>query len=291
MSPGRPRVPASVLFMTAGASQYAGAALAVTLFTAVAPVSVAWARALVAAVVLLVWRRPWRAAWTRPALLAAVGSGLVLTVMNVLLYVAIARVPLAAAVSVQFAGPVVLAAVRVRSLRTGAGVAAAGLGLLCLGGLGAAWGTDPTATAVGLLAAGGAGAAWVAYLVLGARAVGHRDQLGSLGVGTAAGALALTPLAAPGAVPLLADGRLLLTAVGVGLLSSAVPTALDRRALPRLGTAMFALLSSLLPVTAAVVGRVALGQRLSAWEIVGLALMSWAVLLTTTPLRRRAVHR
>ncbi len=57
-------------------------------------------------------------------------------------------------------------------------------------------------------------------------------------------------------------------------------------ALKRLATATFALLNSLLPATAAVVGRVVLGQRLSFGEILGLMLISWAVALTTTPLRR-----
>ncbi len=277
--------------MTAGTSQYAGAALAVTLFAAMAPVSVAWLRALVAAVALLAWRRPWRAEWTRRTLLASAGFGLVLTLMNVLFYVSIAYLPLGTAVAVEFAGPVLLAAVSGRTFRTRAGAVVAGLGVLCLGGLGLEWGTDPRTTAIGLLAAAGAGAAWAGYMVLGGRIAAQRDGMASLSVGMAAGALALAPVAAVGAAPVLTDARWVLTAVGVGLLSSALPYAIDQVALRRLGTAAFALLNSLLPTTAAVVGRVVLGQRMSFWEVIGLLLVSWAVALTTTPLRRQRERR
>lgn len=286
-APGRPRVPAPVLFMTAGVSQYAGAALAVTMFAATAPVSVAWLRGVVAAVVLVLWRRPWRATWTRSTLGASAVFGLVLTLMNVLFYVAIAHIPLGPAVAVEFAGPVALAAWRGRSIRTLVGAVIAGLGVLFLGGLGADWGADAGSTAIGFLAAAGAGAAWAVYMVLGGRIATQRDGVTSLSVGMTAGALALAPFAAAGAAPVLSDGRLALTAIGVGVLSSAIPYAIDQVALRRLTTATFALLNALLPATAAVVGRVVLGQRLSFGEVLGLVFISWAVALTTTPLRRQ----
>ncbi len=212
-TPGRVRVPAPVLFMTAGVSQYAGAALAVTMFAAMAPVSVAWLRGVVAAVVLVLWRRPWRATWTRSTLGASAVFGLVLTLMNVLFYVAIAHIPLGTAVAVEFAGPVVLAAWRGRSIRTLFGAMLAGLGVLFLGGFGADWGADAGATAIGLLAAAGAGAAWAGYMVLGGRIAAQRDGMTSLSVGMTAGALALAPIAAAGAAPVLSDGRLAFTAI------------------------------------------------------------------------------
>jgi len=281
-----PRIPAPVLFMTAGVSQYAGAALAVTLFTAMAPVSVAWLRGVVAAIVLVIWRRPWRATWTWRTLAASAVFGLVLTLMNVLFYISIAHIPLGTAVAVEFTGPVLLAMVRGRSFRTFVGAMLAGLGVLFLGGLGVDWSPDPGSTAIGLLAAAGAGAAWATYMVIGGRIAAQRDGMTSLSVGMAAGALALAPIAAVGAAPVLSDARLAFTAIAVGLLSSAIPYAIDQVALKRLKTAAFALLNSLLPATAAVVGRVVLGQRLSFGEVIGLVLISWAVAMTTTPLRR-----
>ena len=75
MTLGRPslpdRVPAPVLFLGSGFTQYCGAALAIGLFAVIPAASVAWWRLAVSAVVLLAWRRPWRQSWTRRELGAA----------------------------------------------------------------------------------------------------------------------------------------------------------------------------------------------------------------------------
>src|SRR5699024_4474871 len=72
------RVPAPALFITAGFSQYIGAALAVGLFALAPPHTVAWTRALVAGVVLLALIRPWRYSWTKKTLLESAVFGSVL---------------------------------------------------------------------------------------------------------------------------------------------------------------------------------------------------------------------
>lgn len=283
----RRRVPAPPLFMGAGVSQYAGAALAVTLFAVMAPPTVAWLRAVVAAMVLLAWRRPWRAAWTRRTLGATAVFGLVLTGMNVLFYIAIAHIPLGTAVAIEFLGPVALAAWGLRTFRSRLAIAFAALGVAAVGGLGLEWGDSATSTAIGLGAAAAAGAAWAGYMVLGRRIAVQRDGQASLAVGTAVGALVLTPFVVGDAAPVVTDARVALTAVGVGVLSSAIPYAIDQITLRRLSTPVFALLNSLLPATATAVGLVVLHQRPTAGELLGLVLISWAVALTTTPGRRR----
>jgi len=70
---------------------YAGAAVAVDLFGHATPAGVAWLRCLGAAVVLLAWRRPGRAAWRGRRLVLAIVFGVVTAGMNVLFYEAIAR--------------------------------------------------------------------------------------------------------------------------------------------------------------------------------------------------------
>ena len=84
-------IPAPVLFVLSGISMYAGAAIAVGLFGHVTPSGVAWLRCLGAAVVLLAWRRPKKAAWRGRALLLSATFGVVTAGMNVLFYEAIAR--------------------------------------------------------------------------------------------------------------------------------------------------------------------------------------------------------
>ena len=99
-------MPAPLLFILSGLTQYLGAALAVGIFGTVAAATVAWLRIAVAAVVLVLWRRPWRSRFTRQDLRTAVVFGVVLGVMNVAFYIAIDHLPLGTAVSIEFLGPV-----------------------------------------------------------------------------------------------------------------------------------------------------------------------------------------
>jgi threonine/homoserine efflux transporter RhtA len=73
----RLNVPPPLLFVAGGCSMYLGAALAVVLFNQVSPAGVAWLRMLVAALVLLAWRRPDRAAWVGNRLGVAACFGIV----------------------------------------------------------------------------------------------------------------------------------------------------------------------------------------------------------------------
>src|SRR5690606_20437153 len=123
------QAPAPALFVISGISLYLGAALAVFLFDVVSPAGVAWLRCLGASIVLLVWRRPCRAAWRGKALLLAGTFGPVTAGMNVVFYEAIARLPLGTGVAVEFAGPVAVAALGSRRLRD---VGALGLVAVCV---------------------------------------------------------------------------------------------------------------------------------------------------------------
>jgi inner membrane transporter RhtA len=77
-----------------------------------------------------------------------------------------------------------------------------------------------------------------------------------------------------------ADPRTWLLGLGIGVLSTAVPYALDQVVLTRVGRARFALLLALLPVTAATVGAVVLAQRPTLAEAVGVALVAVALVIT-----------
>ena len=106
-------MPAPLLFVLSGLTQYVGAALAVGVFGTIAAASVAWLRIAVAAVVLVGWRRPWRSRWERADLRTAVGFGVVLALMNVAFYIAIDHLPLGTAVAIEFLGPLAVAVCRV----------------------------------------------------------------------------------------------------------------------------------------------------------------------------------
>lgn len=250
---------------------YLGAAIAVQLFPIVEPAAVAWLRMLGAAVVLVAWRRPARAAWWgKPLLLAAI-FGLVTAGMNMAFYEAIARLPLGTAVAIEFLGPVAVAAFGSRSVRDVTALLLALSGVVLIADV--QWEASP----LGVLLALAAAILWAGYILLGKRlAVG--GGIDAMAVGFAAAAVLLSPLAL-WTGPVWNSPSLIGLAVGVGVLSSAVPYALDQIVLRRVGRARFALLLALLPATAAVVGLVVLGQLPGPLESIGILAVVVAVAL------------
>ncbi len=264
--------PAPVLFLIGGCSMYLGAALAVVLFDRLSPAGVAWLRMLAAALVLLAWRRPDRAAWHGRRLALASGFGLATGVMNVAFYEAIARLPLGTAVAVEFCGPVAVAALGLRRVRDGAALVLAATGVVFIADVRLV--SNPTGLLLALLAA----LMWAAYIVLGSRVARSGSGLDDMAVGFAVAALLLCPLAL-GTGPAWSTPTLLAIAAGVGVLSTALPYALDQVVLRRVGQARFALLLALLPVTASVVGLLVLGQLPHPLEAGGIAAVTVAVAL------------
>lgn len=272
------RTPPPALFVVSGLGQYVGAALAVGLFATASPAGVGWTRVLVAAVLLVAWRRPWRMAWTRRTLRAAVAFGVVLALMNVTFYLAIDRLPLGTAVAIEFVGPVAVAVATGAGGRERAGAVLAAAGVVLLAGVTLVSGPD---AAVGLLLILAAAACWAGYILLGRRVALAGDGVTRLAVAMSAGALVLAPVLAPLGLPVLGTWRSALLLLGVALLSSVVPYAVEQVVLPRVSAATFAVLLALLPASAAVVGAVALRQLPGVAEVVGLVCVSVAIALTS----------
>jgi inner membrane transporter RhtA len=80
-------------------------------------------------------------------------------------------------------------------------------------------------------------------------------------------------------VPAFTSIQLLLAGIGVGLCSSVIPYITDQLAMARLPRASFALMLSLLPAIAVVIGAVILGQVPSRVEIAGILLIMGGVAL------------
>ena len=103
--------------------------------------------------------------------------------------------------------------------------------------------------------------------------------MSGLGVGLAIGAAALTPFAISGSGAAFGNGRTMLLCAIVGVLSTAVGYGIDQAVMRRIPIRRFALLLALLPVTAMVVGFLALSQRPSALDLAGAALVITAVIV------------
>lgn len=272
---GLRRVPAPALFVVGGASMYVGAAVAVGLFVDLSPAVVAALRIMAAALVLLAWRRPGRAAWRGRRVVWAGVFGLATAGMNVAFYEAVARLPLGTAVAVEFCGPVAVAALASRRPRDVAAVVLAAAGVACIADV--RWSGSPAGVAWGLAAA----ALWAAYIVVGKRVALAGNGLDDMAVGFTIASVPLVGVlvADRGGLGALSSPTVLALAVGVGVLSSVVPYALDQVVLRRLGRARFAVLLALLPVTATVIGLVFLGQVPGAVEGVGIVAVVAAVAL------------
>jgi inner membrane transporter RhtA len=271
------RLPAPSLFIAGALSQYVGAALAVLLFASVPAAGVAWLRVVVAAAVLVAWRRPWRTRWPAARLALVSAFGLALGLMNLCFYLAIDRLPLGTVVAIEFCGPIAVAALGSRTPRDVAALVVAAAGVLALADVHAG------GSAGGLALAAAAGVLWAAYIVLGHRLASDaavRPQDG-LALGMAIGALGLAPILVSSAVPALASPLLLGACLLVGVASSVVPYALEQIAMRRLPRARFALLLALLPATAAIVGAVVLGQVPGPVEAAGIASVVLAASLRT----------
>lgn len=255
------------MFVAGAVSQYVGAAIAVGLFDRLDPGAVAWLRVATAAAIVIVVRRAWRRDWTTSELRWAAAFGTALAVMNLSFYLAIDHLPLGTAVAIEFAGPVAVAAVGSRGRRSVVALVLAAAGVLLLAEV------QPEGTTIGVVYALLAGAAWAAYIVLGHRVARTGAAVDGLGVGMAIGALAIAVAGVPHLGPALETPWLLVAAMATGLLSNAVPYAIDQVVLARIARDRFALLQALLPVTAVVVGLVALAQRPAVTELIGIALV------------------
>ncbi|HCB34209.1 MAG TPA: EamA family transporter [Acidimicrobiaceae bacterium] len=278
------RVPPEALFALGGVSQYLGAAVAVELFDRLAPGGVALLRVLGAAAVIVVWRRSWRRSWTRADLAWAVAFGSTLALMNLSIYVAIAELPLGNAVALEFLGPIVVAAAGARSARSLLSVAVALAGVVVLAGLQAG------GTGKGVAFALAAGGFWAGYIVLGHRVARRGLSVDGLGVGMLAGALVIAPFGAGEMGAALASPAVLALALATGVASNVIPYGIDQVVMGRISRTRFALLQSLLPVTAAVVGFVLLSQRPTAADVAGIGLVIAAIALSSRDRRADAAH-
>jgi inner membrane transporter RhtA len=271
------RVPPHAYFAVSAVFHYLGPSFAVLLFAALDPLGVAWLRIASAAVVFALWRRPLRhlrAASTQERWLIAAMAA-TLAAMNCAFYLAIARLPLATVGAIEFFGPILLAAIGLRSRRNVVALALAVVGVWCL--TDARWVAEP----LGYVCAFANCALFVLYVVLGHRlaATGGAAGIERLSASMLVAMVFALPVGIEQALPAFASPLLLAAGIGVGISSSVIPYVCDQLAMARLPRATFALLLALLPATAALIGVVVLQQIPTQAEMAGIALVIIAVAL------------
>jgi inner membrane transporter RhtA len=264
------RMPAALLVLGSCTSLQVGAALAMRLFPIAGATGTTLLRLAIAAAALLAATRPRVRTWTRTQWREVVLYGLSLGAMNGFFYAAISRIPLGAAVTVEFLGPLTLAAVLSRRARDLGWVLLALTGVLVLGWAGRAGAGSGGLDLVGVLFALAAAAMWALYILTGARAGAAVPGRGGLAVAMTVGTLLLLPLGACGAARALARPALVLVAVGTSVAASIVPYTLELAALRRIPRHVFGILLSLEPAVAALAGWLLLSQHLGPLALAGI---------------------
>jgi inner membrane transporter RhtA len=265
------RTPPQAYFVISAVFHYLGPAFAVLLFARVDVLGVAWLRIATAALLFAAWRRPWRAYATldsggRRLLIA---WGVTLAVMNACFYEAIDRLPLSTVAAIEFLPVIALAALGVRTRRNAGALALAVAGVYLVTGIHFA--SDPLGVAFAFANA----ALFAAYIVLAHRTARLSQLTGvdGLAMSMLIAAIVITPIAGWAVVPALGDPVALAAGAGVGICSSVIPYVADQLAMRRLPRATYALMVSLLPATATIIGVVVLTQLPSVSELTGVALV------------------
>jgi inner membrane transporter RhtA len=258
-----------LLVMAAVVSVQFGGAVAATLVPVIGAAGSVVLRLGIGAVVLLAVARPTLRGHSASAWRTVVLFGLVLGAMNWSFYASLDRLHIGVAVTIEFIGPLTLAAVQSRRVRDLLAVAAAAAGILLISqALTVPWG-DLDLIGIGLALL--AGTFWAAYIVLSQRTGAAFPGLNGLALAMIV-ALALVLPFGIWSVPLW-TGDVLVKGAAVAILSSVLPYSLELLALRQLSQRVFGILLSLEPAVAALAGLIVLGQRLTPTQLVGMALV------------------
>ena len=267
-----------LLVLAAVVSVQFGGAIAATLVPVIGAAGSVVLRLGVGAAILLVAIRPALRGHSAAAWRTVVLFGLVLGAMNWTFYASLARLPIGVAVTIEFIGPLTLAAVQSRRIRDLLAVAAAAGGILLISqALTMPWGElDLGGIGLALLA----GTFWTAYIVLSQRTGAVFPGLHGLAIAMVVALVLVLPFGI-GSVPqwtgevLVKEGdpgdAFFVKGAGVAILSSVLPYSFELLALRRLSQRVFGILLSLEPAVAALAGLIVLGQRLTPTQLMGMA--------------------
>jgi inner membrane transporter RhtA len=275
-TPAATRLGAAGLVVVSSLSAQLGAAYAFGLFNLTSPTMAAWIRNTVGALVLVGLLVAKRGSWRNLSIRTAIAMGVILGGMNASFYEGLHRLPLGDGVAIEFTGPIVVAALASRSRRHLVWVALAAAGVLAISRPGPA---HLNYAGMGFMLA--AGAFWGAYILVGRNIATSGRRADTLALAMAVSSIFLLIPALGRSASTLLDPRVLALGALVGVLSSAIPYSVELVAMERVPPAIFGVLLSLQPLSAAVVGLVMLSQGVTLLELGGFILVVCASLGVT----------
>lgn len=262
-----------------------GASIAKGLFPVLGAAGVTFLRLGIGTVILFAVWRPWRSRIPRPQWGTIALYGVVLGLMNLGFYEAIARLPIGIAIALEFLGPLTLAFVMSKGRLDVLWATLALVGVVLLLPLTAVQARlDVTGVFFALVAA----AAWACYIVVGKKA----GEAAPPGMVAAWGMLIGTATAAPfGLVPVGGaewTPAMAVAALAVGLLSSAIPFSLEMTAMKHLDSKTFGILVSLEPALGAVAAFLLLQEHLTLVQCLAIVAVMTASIGSTITARKEA---
>lgn len=263
-----------------------GAALATQLFPHAGAFGTTFFRLFIAGLIMVAVTRPRVREWDRAQWKAIILFGFSIGLMNSFFYAGIARIPLGTAVTIEFLGPLLLAAFLSRSARDflWVALAMAGMALLGVESLTGITSLDPLGVLFTLIA----GVFWVCYILTSARLGQAVPGAGGLAVGMLIGSLAPLPLGITQAPAVLTEPQFLLLAVGTAILASIVPYTFEFFALRQIPKGVFGILLSLEPAFAALFGWLLLSQPMTILGTVAIVFVIAASIGTTSTANKQA---
>lgn len=273
-------------------SSQLGIALAVPLMLVHGSFGVSAMRLGFAALFCFLWVRPNFLRYDRRQWLGAFALGVAMAVMTMCFFTAARLIPMGAAITIDFLGPLGLAVLALRGWPRLVLPLAAALGVLAVSYGNHGKLLDPA----GILFALGAACGWAGYIVL----MRHVGRLFTAQEGLCLSLIAAAVLALPVACYLEPPAHWLgqlYEIAGLAVLSPLLPFALEMAALRRMEMGIFSIVMSLEPAFGALFGFIILGQALSLQQIGGvltvMAASAAAILLPimTKPMAEKALAR
>lgn len=281
----------AVLYMVLSMTSYQiSASFAKQLFTVLDPLTVTILRLCFAAIIVCVMFRSWKIISRLPYLkwkdLLCYSAALGL--MNILFYMSLGKLPQGIAVGLEFIGPLGLALLSIKQRSDYIWVLLAILGIVLM----VPWGqaNSDNFSVFGALCALGAGFCWALYIYFGQRVVQQNIGMHALTIAISLAALTLLPIGLYHNAAALVDTQYWGKAIAIAILATAIPYALDLKALQHLSKLSYGTLSSLSPALAALTGLVLLGEQISLLQWVALfCVMLASVGVTLRASRKKAV--
>lgn len=262
-------LPPPVLLLLSILSVQLGAAIAKDLFHLLGSGGTVFLRVGLAAIIYMIMARPRLRGYSWREYGWVVLFGLVIAAMNSCYYAAISRIPLGIATTLEFIGPLGVSLVSSRRLFDLLWIVLAIVGIILLMPIKGGVALDPLGVVFALMA----GACWAAYILVNVRVGRAFPGTTGLALSMSVAAIVLVPFDLGSLTPLVHNPVPLLLGLGVAVLSTVIPFALELEALRRISARAFGILMSLEPAVAALIGFVMLGETIGIRGLIAMSLI------------------